>query len=270
MKVRVWPALLGLCLFVAAGRGLADSPAGHGAWVTAEHSAARLVARTSALAGRGPVLVGLHIRLDEGWHTYWRTPGDAGLPPMLDFAGSRNLARHEIFWPAPRRARENGLETFVYYDEVVLPVAVEAADRRVPLRLRLELLYGVCREICIPEQASLELELAAAGSRLTPTAAAPLIEHYLARVPAPASKRGLVLEKWASGELLALGSERPLEAPFAIVEYPGVFARALDPVALSADRRSVSFALAGGRQVSGPPPLLLLIDGDRAAELTLR
>ncbi|MCW5752641.1 MAG: hypothetical protein KIT81_16015 [Alphaproteobacteria bacterium] len=270
MKIRWRAALAAFCLLLAGADARAGEAPGLGPWVVAGHSAARLVATTDGQAWRGPVLAGLHIRLDAGWHTYWRTPGDAGLPPMLDFSGSRNLARYDVLWPVPKRAHESGLETFVYYDEVILPITIEATDRRKPVALRLELLYGVCREICIPEQASLALDLPAAGAVPVPTAAAGLIDRYLAQVPGPAARMGLAPHGPAGEGRLAFSSDRPLAAPFAIVEYPGVFARALEPEFLSADRRRVGYNLESILDRKGPAPRLLLIDGERAAELPLR
>ena len=67
--------------------------------------------------------LGLHITLPKGWKTYWRSPGDAGLPARIDWSGSSNLADAEIRWPIPERFSLFGLETFGFEREVVLPIA---------------------------------------------------------------------------------------------------------------------------------------------------
>jgi DsbC/DsbD-like thiol-disulfide interchange protein len=79
--------------------------------------------------------VGVAFDLPDGWHTYWRTPGDAGLPPQFDTSASRNLSSFEVAWPAPERYLEGDLVSVVYEHDPVLPVRVTAAD---PATARLE------------------------------------------------------------------------------------------------------------------------------------
>ncbi len=73
---------------------------------------------------------GLEIRLAPGWHAYWRSPGDAGIPPSIDWAGSENLSRAEIAWPAPARYSLQGFETAGYRDHVVLPITANPGAAR--------------------------------------------------------------------------------------------------------------------------------------------
>ena len=140
------------------------------------HSRARLV---SGGAQGDRWLAGIEITLDPGFKTYWRNPGDSGLPPRFDWTRSENLAEAEIRWPAPLRHEDAAGTIHVYGKKVVFPVIVKAAAKGKPVRLVLSAEYGVCKEICIPARADLALGLTedAAGRSL--------IEAALATVPAP-------------------------------------------------------------------------------------
>lgn len=148
-------------------------------WAQGFHSRVRLVAG-GAENDRPSRLAGLVMELDRGFKTYWRHPGESGLPPSLDWTGSENLLRAEVLWPAPRRFEDAGGIVHGYADGVLLPVRVTPADPTKPVRLSLKLDYGVCREICIPGSAQLTLNLA---SKATDHRAA--IEAAVAQVPKP-------------------------------------------------------------------------------------
>ncbi|MBM6578910.1 hypothetical protein ILT44_01850 [Microvirga sp. BT689] len=124
-------------------------------------------------------LAGIEITLDQGFKTYWRTPGDSGLPPRFDWSGSENVAGAEIRWPAPKRHEDAAGVAYVYGKKAVLPVIVKAKDPAKPIRLVLVLEYGVCKDICIPAHADLTLDLTGAASERK------AIEAALAKVPAP-------------------------------------------------------------------------------------
>ncbi len=99
------------------------------------------------------------IRLPSTAITYWRTPGDAGVPPKFSVNGSENVAKAEVLFPAPRRIDEQGIEAFGYRGGVVFPIHVAARNRGAPVRLRLTVDYAVCDNICLPEESSAELVL---------------------------------------------------------------------------------------------------------------
>src|SRR5262249_59326870 len=94
--------------------------AGPGAWEWArtDQTAVRLVAAASAVGAADALSVGLQFTLKPGWKTYWRSPGDAGLPVTVDWAGSTNVASAVMAWPVPHRFFLNGLGTFRYEGEV--------------------------------------------------------------------------------------------------------------------------------------------------------
>src|ERR1700704_2104124 len=102
-------------------------------WDGDARSATRLIAGGSVPGA--PLRAGLEIRLKPGWHTYWRYPGDAGVPPRFDFAGSQNVKAVEVLWPAPRRLPEAGLDTIGYDRDVTLPLRVTPQDPAKPVTL---------------------------------------------------------------------------------------------------------------------------------------
>ncbi|WFT79700.1 protein-disulfide reductase DsbD family protein [Methylobacterium sp. CB376] len=146
-------ALTVLALVQAAGPARAAS-----AWATGLHARARLIPGGQA---DGVRFAGLEILLDRGFKTFWRDPGEAGMPPAIDWSSSRNAAAVDVLWPVPRRMKEAGDVVFGYEDRVVLPIRVVPADGRAPVSLRLRLDYGVCNDICIPVRADLSLTLPA-------------------------------------------------------------------------------------------------------------
>src|SRR5215470_6501091 len=115
-------------------------------WDGDAKSAVRLIAGSSG-AGKA-MRAGIEIRLKGGWHTYWRYPGDAGVPPRIDFAGSQNVKSVDVQWPAPQRIPEEGLTAIGYTSDVLWPLAVVAQNPGKPVTLRLKLDYAVCEKLC--------------------------------------------------------------------------------------------------------------------------
>lgn len=128
-------------------------------------------------------MAGIRIQLAPGWHTYWRQPGDAGIPPQLDWAGSVNFGGAEIVWPIPDRFDQNGLSTLGYKDEVILPLAVTPMGTG-EIALKGTLFLGVCEDICIPVEVNLAVTLPDGGD------AHPAISASLAHVPDAATAVG--------------------------------------------------------------------------------
>ncbi|MGE0006155.1 MAG: protein-disulfide reductase DsbD domain-containing protein [Parvibaculaceae bacterium] len=139
------------------------------------HYSARLIGGETAM---GRWRAGLDITLDRGWKTYWRMPGDAGVPPQFDWSRSRNVESATVLWPAPKRFVDQGGETVGYKDRIVFPVDVVAADPALPIELALDAFLGVCENVCIP----VKLDMALAQSDPAP-ADASLIAAFAARVP---------------------------------------------------------------------------------------
>jgi len=142
------------------------------------HSVVRLV---KGKAAGGEIQAGVEIRLGNGWKTYWRMPGDSGVPPDFDWSGSTNVAHVDVGWPAPHRMHDAGGESVGYKDEVLFPLTVRLKAPGRPARLDLKLFYAVCKNICIPARAEVSLDLDA-----SPPAAADiaLIRRFQRLVPA--------------------------------------------------------------------------------------
>ncbi|KUP91655.1 protein-disulfide reductase DsbD domain-containing protein [Tritonibacter horizontis] len=100
----------------------------------------------------GRYLGALHLRLEEGWKTYWRAPGDAGIPPRFDWQGSRNVADLRLTWPTPEIFLTSGLRTIGYHHELVLPVEITPRDPGQPIRLKGRMELGLCKDVCIPSE----------------------------------------------------------------------------------------------------------------------
>jgi len=150
-------------------------------WAPAPKSSARLVA-AGGLDG-GAYRLGVEIALNGQALTYWRNPGDAGVPPRFDFGASRNLSYIEVDYPAPERHDEGGAEAFGWRKNVIFPVTLRPVDPARPVILDLKLEYAACEEICVPSDAHLQFEL----QPKTPQGAqAARIALWAARVPKPA------------------------------------------------------------------------------------
>lgn len=95
-------------------------------------------------------LVGIQIHLDPGYKTYWREPGDSGLPPVFDWQGSENVESIDIRWPVPVRFADGSGSSIGYNESVILPVLVTLRDTVQRARLKLKIDYGICAELCVP------------------------------------------------------------------------------------------------------------------------
>jgi DsbC/DsbD-like thiol-disulfide interchange protein len=111
----------------------------------------------------GQHMAGLSLALAPEWKTYWRSPGKAGIPPLFDWAGSRNVKSVQIHWPSPTVFHTNGLQAIGYHDGVVLPLQVTPLDPGQPVRLRMHVDLGICKDICMPATVEVSADLAAPG-----------------------------------------------------------------------------------------------------------
>src|SRR5438067_9270649 len=130
-------------LVVAAGAlllGAAPALAGDDVsrWDGDARSAARLVAGTRPVSGAALLRAGIEIRLKPGWHTYWRYPGDAGVPPRFDFGHSKSVKSVNVLWPAPQRLPEAGGISIGYEGDVIFPLRIVPQDPAKPVALSLK------------------------------------------------------------------------------------------------------------------------------------
>lgn len=131
-------------------------------WDKDTHSQVRLIAGRQAASAK-PLRAGIEIVMQPGWKTYWRYPGDSGVPPHFDFAGSENVKAVKVLWPAPTRFSDGGGFSIGYHDHLIVPLHVLPAEAGKPVLLRLELTYALCNNLCVPAEAHAELGLADTG-----------------------------------------------------------------------------------------------------------
>ena len=274
----LWTAfLLAFCTALSAQAAPAAAPAASSGWDRKPEAEARLVSAVSGAGELQELPLGLQIRLKPGWKTYWRSPGEGGYPPRLDWSGSENLAGAELQWPAPTRFAILGVDSVGYQDEVVLPLAVRPQTPGEPVRLRLALDYLTCEAICIPQSAELALTVPAGPAE--PTAFAHLIDRFRGRVPGPpapglAAERAELTEGARGPALrLAVATDRPLAKPDVFVESDAGLVFGPPTMRAAADGRSVSLDLPvagdGPESLVGRAVTLTLVDGGRAVEQTL-
>lgn len=166
------PRALALLAALALTAGPAALAAGHAQagespWATVGAASVRLVSTgpDSTNPGEAPFAgdAALEIRLEDGWHTYWRFPGEAGIPTAADFGASSGLASARLRFPVPERYSDPYSTSIVYHDRIVLPIDLEPAPGETAPVLRAHVSFGICREICMPGEAHLELPLAEGG-----------------------------------------------------------------------------------------------------------
>src|SRR3954469_723590 len=149
-------------------------------WQRDGHSAVRLLAGSRS----GAVLLGgIAFQLEPGWKTYWRTPGDSGVPPRFDFSKSENIEAVTVLWPAPTKFDDGaGGHSLGYRNQVVVPLRIVAKNADKPVTLRADINYAVCEKLCIPVEANAELAFASVASTEDGT-----LPEALNAVPKPAN-----------------------------------------------------------------------------------
>lgn len=135
----------------------------------------------------GTQMAALHLRLAPGWKTYWRAPGEAGIPASFDLSGSRNIGNMVGHWPTPQVFDLGGMQSFGYHDALVLPLEFTPQGDG-PMALVAEINLGVCKDICVPVTFNLTADLAAGPAG---TAKDPAILAALASQPLPGHQAGL-------------------------------------------------------------------------------
>ena len=196
-------------------------------WVGDNRVAVRLITATDKLATNSTLDAGLEFRFAKGWHGYWRTPGDAGIAPMVDWSGSENIQREEIAWPAPFRLVIEDLQNSVYANHIVLPVKLFLKETGAPLRIKASVAYAACSNICVPYQAELTLSLTPAAGGTSAEAA--LIDAARKTVPGTPATAGIEVvgvrvSGSASESMLVVelrSSDKPFVRPDLFVEGAG-------------------------------------------------
>jgi DsbC/DsbD-like thiol-disulfide interchange protein len=216
---------LALALLVAGTMGWSDS-AGPVAsdWFQGFNNKARLVAGTAARDGEPGLYAGVEVSMPAGWKTYWRSPGDAGgVPPEFDWQGSDNLAAARVLYPAPHRLHDKAGDVVGYKDGVVFPVLLTPKDKGAPVKLQGKVSYGVCKDICIPAEAELQIIIP------PDVGTSDALAGVLAQVPGPHPRAGIdpTLAGWrldqtaGKPKLALMVATTALATADAFVEAPG-------------------------------------------------
>ncbi len=245
--------------------------------IVTDHTTVRLIAASAAVGNTESLKLGLHFTLKPGWKVYWRSPGDAGYPPSIDWAGSKNVGASEMLWPVPHRFSVLGLETLGYKGEVVYPITLNPTTPGQPISAVANVDYLTCSEICVPYQAKLTLNLPAGPAN--PSAFAHLINRFAVQVPGDGTNHGLSLDKLevlGGGKetllRLTLSAKTPFIAPDAFFEGPDILAFDKPTVRLTDNALGavLSAKVYGGEDLPAPGLLnvklaVTLSDGARSA-----
>lgn len=246
-------------------------------WARTDQTEVRLISTADAVGDGKTLTVGLQFKLKPHWKTYWRSPGDAGFPMVLDWAGSQNLERAEVQWPQPLRFNVLGLTTIGYTDEVVFPIALMLKEPGKPVSLRVKVNYLTCDDVCIPYSATLALDLpsgpSAAGNE------APLIAKFVDRLPSDFAREGITVERSGispgdKGPVLelVLRSITPFAKPDLFVEGDGVVVADAPIVSLEEGGRVARIVSPLGTEkpdaelLVGKKLAVTLVDGPRIAQ----
>ncbi|MGH1464394.1 MAG: protein-disulfide reductase DsbD domain-containing protein [Cognatishimia sp.] len=125
----------------------------------------------------GSHVAAVRMVLKDGWKTYWRAPGDGGIPPQMRWSGSRNMGQIDIIWPTPTLFDQNGLQSLGYKHEVVVPLIVSPRRAGKDINLSARLDIGVCKDICVPETLRVKARLPEEIIKIDPMIAAALAEQ---------------------------------------------------------------------------------------------
>lgn len=155
----------------------ADTGALASDWSRNYNAQTRLIAGSAEGAAGPHGYAGVEIRMDPGWKTYWKYPGDAGgVPPVFDWSGSENLKSAKVLYPAPHRLSDASGDAIGYKDGVVFPVIVQPREPGEPVQLKVKIDYGICREICIPAESSMTLTIPPGNAPALPAELAAAID----------------------------------------------------------------------------------------------
>jgi DsbC/DsbD-like thiol-disulfide interchange protein len=232
-RIGVTLAACGVALMLGAPARAADASP----WVEDSYSDLRLIAGANQ-SGAESLRAGIEIKMQPAWHTYWRYPGDSGVPPRFSFSGSDNVAAVQVLYPAPHAFTDDVGTTIGYKGNLILPLRVfpRQKDKLVTLRVKIE--YAVCDKLCVPVEAHVELTLAGAGGADNAALAA-----AEARVPQPVSA--------LDAGLTARRTNDDKRKPLVFVDLA---APAGQPVELFVEGPTAEWALPIPKPAQGAPP----------------
>jgi DsbC/DsbD-like thiol-disulfide interchange protein len=237
-------------------------------WSRADVASLRLIA--GATASSGKQRVGVEIVMKPGYKTYWRNPGDFGVPPVFDWSGSSNVGGLDVRWPTPERFPDGAGYSLGYVGEVVIPVSVQPVDPTRPVMLSLKLDYAVCDKICVPAKGETQLWLEPGVTAVS----SPRLEQFEKRVPVPVKLRhdkelpsitDARFDDAAGAPGLAFQIALPVGARLddIFVEGPGMWSFGKPALTLQPDGTTLAKIRIKDRPkgASGPTPLIVTLRG---------
>ena len=225
---------------------------------------------------------GVEVKLAPGWKTYWRYPGDSGVPPHFEFEQSENVKSVAVLWPAPLRFSDAEGTTIGYKNNVVFPLRIEPKDASKPVTLKLKLDYAVCERLCIPVEAKAALSIDGkdnASDAIVSAAEAAVPKAQAFRAPAPLAISNAVADTASKPARILIDVTAPKDTPVTLfAEGPTAnwalplpepvtsgdnaqgkrFAIVLDGVPSGASTKGAILkitAVAGGQAIETPVPL---------------
>jgi len=246
-------------------------------WLEGFNNKARLVAGRATRDREPGLYAGVDVAMPDGWKTYWRSPGDAGgVPPDFDWQGSDNLAAATVLYPAPHRLHDKAGDVVGYKNGGVLfPVLVKPKDPGKPVTLHGKVSYGVCKDICIPAEA--ELQLVIPPDVGTSDALTDVLAHVPGTQPRPGldpSLAGWRLDQTSGKPKLVLNvATADLASADVFVEAPGgVYVPLPKRIKDDAGKAVFEVDLTDGvdiKDLKGKPLTVTTIDGKGQSETTI-
>jgi DsbC/DsbD-like thiol-disulfide interchange protein len=232
-RIGVTLAACGVALMLGTPARAADASP----WVEDSYSGLRLIAGANQ-SGAESLRAGIEIKMRPAWHTYWRYPGDSGVPPRFSFSGSDNVAAVQVLFPAPHAFTDDVGTTIGYKGNLILPLRVFPRQKDKPVTLRGKIDYAVCDKLCVPVEANVELTLDRAGGADNAALAA-----AEARVPQPVSA--------LDAGLTARRANDDKRKPLVLVD---LVAPTGQPVELFVEGPTAEWALPIPKPAQGAPP----------------
>ena len=246
----------------------ASNEAATSPWSAGEHAKLRLIAGPTTPSGKQRV--GVEIVMSPGYKTYWRSPGEFGVPPSFDWTGSTNIGGLDVRWPVPERFQDSAGYSIGYVGEVVIPVSVQPVDPSRPVMVVLKLDYAVCDKICIPAKGEASLWLEPGVTTVT----SPRLESFEAKVPAavkpgPHKEKISILEAKIDDTVVDPGLKLTLQIPpegkveDIFVEGPGMWSFGKSRLTPQADGTVLAQVRINERPkgATGPIPLIFTMRG---------
>lgn len=258
------------------------------AWNINEKTSVRLISSIPSIGHNQIIKLGLQFKMEPNWKIYWRSPGDAGFPPSLNWEKSKNLEQIDFGWPLPTRFSVSGIQTIGYKNEVVFPLSAKIIDHTQKLELRANLDYLACNEICIPYKAKLSLDIPSGISVHSSPYNQSLINQYMSKIPGDGKTHKLEITSITEGNrfiqtdkntrqgfiTVKAKSKLPFINPDIFVEGPELIFFGMPKLTLSKNKLSATFLVPvteeGKTKINESSIRLTLKDKERSAERVLK